>query len=346
MAYFTFDRANKKNYKTRGDYGVRVARPGYDAEICAQNQLIFNSNWPILQIAKVIDLDKKPSYDYMFWDTTNECWVENPDTTGLSIAYTMSLHSASVDKNNLVFTSVAQGFFNSSYQLKYWRFSYKKYHHGLGYVPFFFKSEEVSNIENKIILTSVDISKDVDYPYTEGALPLISKIGDYGISSTSCFNNPRVPGLCSNMFSKLVQCVKTEETSNWLIPAYEGATFGDKILCWSPFNKPSEVVAGEVNKYEAFLFSAYKCPFFERALAGNFFWERGASIDSDPFGGSLYYSRDLWVSMLSMSSDEGSLYDDAVAYSNIAQASEIRDDASLVILRSPMVSPEYEVVVV
>ena len=47
---------NEKNLKNRSDYGVRVARPGYDANNCAQNQLLFNSGWPILQIAEIVDM--------------------------------------------------------------------------------------------------------------------------------------------------------------------------------------------------------------------------------------------------------------------------------------------------
>lgn len=338
MADFSFDRTNRKKYKERGDYGIRVARPGYDANNCAQNQLIFNSNWPILQITKIIDLDKKSDFDYMYWDVDNSRWLEDADTEGLNI-YSASVDSVSVSKNSLVYTLTAESFFNSNHQQKFWRFKYKKYYHGLGYIPFYFKSEEVSGVGHKIILASVDISVDIDYPYTEGALPLISKIGDYGISSSSCFGS-RVPGLCSNMFSKLVQCVKTEETSRWLIPYEEGGTEGDKILCWSPFSNAGEIKKGEVNKYEAFLFSAYKCPFFDNGLANSFIREPGNAIDSDPFGNSLYYSRDRFVYMLALTAT--SRYDDAVAYTNLSQGSIIRDNASLVILRSPMVSPEYE----
>ena len=38
----------------RGDYGVRVARNGYDASTCADSDLLFNSGWRIIQIVKVI----------------------------------------------------------------------------------------------------------------------------------------------------------------------------------------------------------------------------------------------------------------------------------------------------
>lgn len=342
MAIFSFDKTNKKNYKKRGDYGVRVARPGYDAENCAQNQLIFNSSWPILQIAKVIDLDKKADFEYKYWDTQNKVWLDDADISGLSGSYGIYSSNIAVNKNHLIYTEEAVGFLERTapYTIRYWRFKYKKYYHGLGYTPFFFLSEEVSDTENKVILTSVDVSRDIDYPYTEGALPLISKIGDYGISSTSCFNNPRVPGLCSNMFSKLVQAVKTNESSRWIIPYEPGGTEGDKVLCWSPFDKESEVVEGEVNKYEAFAFGAFRCPFLEMGLAENVINFGGEGVDSDPFGNSLYYSREAYVHMVGLT--ENSLYDSAVAYTNLGQAPILRDDASLVILRSPMVSPEYE----
>lgn len=337
MAVLDFSKTNKNNYKNKGDYGVRVARPGFDAENCAQNQLLFNSNWPILQICKVIDLDKKADYEYKFWDIANQAWVDNPDTSGLDVRYVISINNVSVGKSNLVYTAIAEGLYNSSYQLKYWRFKYKKYNHGLGYVPFFFRSEEVSNIEKKVILTSVDISTDVDYPYTEGPLPMLTPNRDYGISSSSIFGG-KVPGLCSNMFSKLVQAVKTTETSRWVITDYSG---DEKILCWSPFSSAGEAKAGVVNKYEAFSFSAYNNPFFNANCYISFLDTPNDAINSNLFGDGPYFSRDAVVRMLALS-QSSSLYDDAMAYSNIEQNSLMYNDASLVILRSPMVSPEYE----
>lgn len=337
MPALDFSLTNKSNYKNRGDYGIRVARPGFDAENCAQNQLLFNSNWPILQITKVVDLNKNPNYSYMYWDLENEQWVENPDITGLTVSYTVSLSNVSISKNSLVYTAVAEGLFDSDYNLKYWRFKYKKYNHILGYVPFFFKSEEVSNIGDKVILTSVDIAKDIDYPYTDGPLPLLSTSKDYGISSSSIFGS-KVPGLSSNMFSKLVQCVKTTETSRWKISE-------EKKLCWSPFKNAGEFKEGEINKYEAFAFSAYKCPFLEAGIAGIFIDFPTNSMNTDPFSNSLYFTRNAVVSMLPIT-DSSSLYGSAAAYCNVGQTNDMYNDASMVILRSPMVSPEYEEVII
>ena len=338
MAVFTFDKANSNNYKKRGDYGIRVARPGYDAEKCAQNQLIFNSNWPILQIAKVIDLDKKTSYESIYWDIANKRWV-NSIPSGLSIHYYWSINKDTANKKFLFHTGMAYGHYDSNYNIKYWQFTYKRYAHNLGYVPFFFSSSYISNISNKVILSSIDISKDVDYPYTEGALPMISLPNDYGISSTSLFGK-NVPGLSSNMFSKLVQCVKTDETCNWKINSDTGqGIVTDKILCWSPFNNQDAIKAGEVNKFEAFAFSAYKSPFLN--LNNQDMIDYYDGIDNDPFdSNSLYYSMDAYVGVLAL--QDNSLYNSAVAYSNFSPNAPHRDNASLVILRSPMVSPEYQ----
>lgn len=343
MAIFSFDKTNKKNLKARGNYGVRVARPGYDAESCAQNQLIFNSNWPILQIAKVIDLEKKPNAKTAYWDIANRRWVENPDLRGLTKTsfyydeYISTGYKVICSGRNSLYYTYDFGAYASGYQYKYYYFDSYEYKHNLGYVPFYFVSEEVSSVENKVVLTSVDISKDVDYPYTEGALPLISKIGDYGISSTSCFNNPRVPGLCSNMFSKLVQAVKTNETCRWLQQGQYGDGY-DRILCWSPFNSEDEVKAGKVNEFEAYIFTATKCPFIRPDGGFSFLYSMG--IDSNPFAkNELLYYRDYTVGMIGLTDD---MLADAVAYTNLSQTSTFRDDASLVIFRSPMVSPEYE----
>lgn len=352
MAVFTFDKANSKNYKKRGDYGIRVARPGYDAENCAQNQLIFNSNWPILQITKVIDLgDGRPNegpdaewdpiiydYDKIYWDLTNHRWTDTLPSGLQSLGY-WSINRVSVNKTHLIYSAGAKIFGeyeNNRYVRKFIEFNYLRFYHGLGYPPFYLDSHEVSDLDRKVILTSIDVSKDVDYPYTEGPLPIIKTAKDYGISSSSIFGR-KVPGLSSNMFSKLVQCVKTEETCKWEVTSDDVT---DKILCWSPFSKGDEIKAGEVTKFEAYTYSAFKNPFFISGQVDDFL-SMDENMNSDPFNENhLYYDRDLVVYMLAM--EESSSFGNAVAYTNFSTAASYKDDASMVILRSPMVSPEYE----
>lgn len=353
MAVLDFSKVNKKNLKNRGDYGVRVARPGFDAEYCAQNQLIFNSNWPILQICKVIDLGDLGILDedtgeigavdgceYKYYDVANGEWLDSLPA-GLTKAGYVYMRDVSVSKNHLFYSIDARSYNNSGHTRLVWEFRYKKFRHGLGYVPFFFNSEDVSNTSGYVILTSVDIATDVDYPYTEASLPMISTPGDYGIKSASIFGS-KVPGLCSNMFSKLVQAVKTTSTSQWLIPI--DSANNEKILCWSPFNKVADAKPGVVTNFEAFAFSAYKCPFLTSDLAQTWYFTVGDAVDTDIFGDKLYYSRNTITGLLALTAS--TIYDDAMAYSNIEQVPYLYDDASLVILRSPMVSPEYQEVII
>ena len=186
-------------------------------------------------------------------------------------------------------------------------------------------NENVGSVGAKLIFPYYDDMKSQEKSYS---------IQHAGIK----FREERTPYVYGpyheNMFSKLVQCVKTTETSRWIIS-------GEKKLCWSPFKNAGEFKEGEINKYEAFTFSAYKCPFFEAGIAGVFIYSPSDSINTDPFSNSLYYTRDVIVSMMPIE-DSSSLYSSAAAYCNVGQANDMYNDASMVILRSPMVSPEYE----
>lgn len=347
MAVLDFSKTNKPNYKERGDYGIRVARPGYDAEICAQNQLIFNSNWPILQITKVMDINldeltASGKLDHKYYDYTNDEWID-AIPAGATRSGSGVLGSGIKLSKNYVWVSDGGTtyFVASDNHHTYLDIGYKKFYHGLGYVPFFIMGSMVgAKVDyttyagtGPVILTSIDIAKDIDYPYTEGALPLLNPIKDYGIKSTSEFG-PNVPGLCSNMFSKLAQAVKTTKTSRWEVDTGDGV---EKYLCWSPFKSAGEVVSGEVNKYEAYVFNAFGSPFINPGFYSQY---HNTKLAEDVFGEGLYYA--ISVPRMLALTDSPSLYSSAAAYSNFEPVIQNYKDASLVILRSPMVSPEYE----
>lgn len=339
---------NKKNLRERSDYGVRVARPGYDANNCAQNQLLFNSNWPILQIASVIKMDNftnESVYEYRVTTTVinTDTWeqISGSDVT----TYPSEPPAGYTSTNTFYFDPYEYGI---DYRLievnrKFVRkplagdrtsyiypnethtegnirttitktcvlTPYAKKQHRLGFVPFFMMSADISDVSGYIVLFSVDISKDVDYPYTEQALALLSPATDYGIKSSSKFGS-RVPGLCSNMFSKLVQAVKTEETST---------RYNDDLRSiWSPVKSAEEAKGGELLPYEFYSF------------IGNS--DSNAGID-----GGAYYARDY---PFYMSRYNGASLVDAWAVSTTSFQSWVSTKNSLIVLRSPMVSPEYE----
>ena len=45
---------NTSNVLAKGDYGIRIAKAGFDARNAADNDLLFNSAWPSTQIVKVV----------------------------------------------------------------------------------------------------------------------------------------------------------------------------------------------------------------------------------------------------------------------------------------------------
>lgn len=338
---------NKKNLTERANYGVRVARPGYDANNCAQNQLLFNSGWPILQIAEVIDIRGltpidiceysvittviKTSTGELVSETESISYPSEPPSgynnvqthyygpdemigeyqsisvnrryikkavAGTRTTYNYPQESSTSGEYTTIITKIC--FVNP----------YIKKTHRLGYTPFFMTSDMVSNIDGYVILFSVDISKDVDYPYTEKPLALLSPATDYGIKSSSKFGR-KVPGLCSNMFSKLVQAVKTQETSTSDL---------DRRAIWSPVESASDAKGGELLPYEFYSFIGET--------------ESGRGID-----GGVYYRRD-WP--FYMTRYNGASLNDAWAVSVGSFQTPIDTKNSLVVLRSPMVSPEYE----
>ena len=344
---------NKYNPKERSNYGVRVARPGFDASTCAQNQLLFNSGWAIMQIAEVVDFRNQPA-QYLYIMTTNTTVYdsatgtynfseESEEVSSAPSGYnsendfeTSFFHDVLVNKRYVLKSAGATyhiyyypaeqttvGTVTTTVSKRCSRYSVYKKAHGLDFVPFFAKSEWLSGVSNCVLLFNIDIRRDVDYPYTEEALPLISKTGDYGIKSESIFGD-NVPGLCSNMFSKLVQAVKTEETVQGDRDMGGGAS--DTRAIWSPVNTddPNEVPAGAFLDYEIYAFVEDKY-FSVPDDGGEYYREQPVQYMSGSFGGA---AQDAW----------------AVTTSSFQSMME--DKNSLVALRKPMVSPSYEEITV
>lgn len=356
MAVNWLSRANKSNYQNRGDYGIRVARPGFDASSCAQNQLIFNSGWPIMQIMAVVDMSKattsypitkNTTVTYMVGTmsggafvpesttvTTTEEEVSSvpsglPSSTVTESLTDMSAYSINkkyIKRRTGVTTYYDGGTTTESGDLPnnkkfvrdtvivYVKKEIKTTRHRLGFTPFFFPASSLlGGNSNYVILFSIEITKDVDYPYTEAPLPMISPVRDYGIKSTSIFGS-RVPGLCTNMFSKLVQAVKTTKT----------ATYNDgenNIVFWTPLAKDTNLAnvgSGVLKPYEFYAF---------------------VGDGNNTQDGGQYYTR-FAPHYISYASSTTATPMDAYMVGVFGQ--DTQANGVLVVLRSPMVSPEYE----
>lgn len=325
---------NDTNLKSRADYGVRVARPGYDAYTCAQNQLVFNSSWPIVQITKVINLSKDVATSQMCvgLDYSDLGWREYRETLpdGVVATYTDANTVYTVGKNYIWVIVKREYFYTSDYMKQWTRFTYKKLYHGLGFVPMFYRSEYISELEGKLVLTSVDLTTDVDYPYTEEATMFLGKTNDYGITSESVFGK-RVPGLRSDMFSKLVQAVKTEESS----------TAKYHSIYWSPLSREGDFKEGCLMPYETLGFYGYNNPF----MMGDIVWASGEEGNVQEklagWGSDGPYYTDTMI-VRGVSKDNSYEMKDAFAFTDRGQSVGDSARSSLVVMRSPMVSPEYE----
>lgn len=324
MDYRWLPQCNTKKLKERGDYGVRVARPGFDAERCADNLLIFNSGWPILQLCAVIDFDK--SNEIM------ERVYLNDGTIVSEVPEGYELVSDTDDDQRWGRFGVCSKYCRMYSETRYYMNQeydfiesvvYKKMPHYLGYAPFFIPADDVSGTSsNKVFLFSIDIETDVDYPYTDQPLPLVSVPDDYGMKSESIFGS-KVPGLSTGQFSKLAQAIKTQETAVFV----EEET-GTKIPIWSPLESaPSDdLTSSAIEPFEAYGF----------AVVGT------ATADGtiyDDIDGGYYISRTPRAIGDTLDSGEQSY---PYAYAMGAQGVENYKKSSLVVLRSPLVSPEYE----
>lgn len=348
---FDLKTCNTPRLRKRADYGVRVARPGYDANECAQNQLVFNSNWPIIQIAEVIDLNKDVETRYVWINqtyTSGSVTREWSETEPAGITYSGGNERVgfSVGKNYIWYQTYLQTGTDSNN--KVWRkITYKKIYHGLGYPPMFYRSEDISSISGYLIITSVDLSVDIDYPYTEGATMFLGSLSDYGIAGSSKFGK-RVPGLRSDMFSKLIQAVKTEKTSN--SPHYGLPPGGSEpiiiseagTLYWSPLKK-LENYEGCLEPYEAVGYYGFNNPFGEADVLTS----DGTILAGFGTDGPYYRDDQAIIRAVPYSgTPSGSIFGDGVAFTNMGQATYGSKYASMVVIRSPMVSPEYEEIVV
>ena len=301
----------------RGDYGVRVARKGYDASTCADSDLLFNSGWRIIQIVKVISEKNKRIHIDETQDLPSTYVLIKETVQGVGN------WNCAVDEKWFYLPTVVYQYLNrSTGQYEFKRKQYKIYH-GLGYCPLFFKSEFCADVPGYYLLTNINIRQDVDYPYTNAPSQYYGGTSDYGIKSKS-YHRAEMPepgetrgcGINTSIQSKMVMAVKTEISQ---APDYEEGGEMHKVPC------PSWCVPSDSNAqtttlkdYEAFGFFAFN-------QGGNFYDTENQPLMEYPVG---------W----SWSGGEGERY----TLVDQAGAAITKAKKSLVILRSPMVAPDVE----
>lgn len=287
---------------SRGDYGIRVARKGYDASICADSDLLFNSGWPIIQIVKVISEENKKIYI----DETQDI----PSTyipTGVVRIDGIDNWNCGVDEKWFYLPKELTDYYDSATGRLVSLAKQYRIYHGLGYIPLFFKSEFCADVPGYYLMTNIDIRKDVDYPYTSAPSKYYGGTSDYGIKSKSYTRNQmpspgetRGCGINTSIQSKLVMAIKTEKSKTKDKTTSSGGG-EEEALCpsWAiPDNSNAQIT--KLSDYEAFGFYS---------ADGKIFQECPVLIAKD-----IYAFVDVMPG----------------------------DKSSMVILRSPIVAPDYE----
>lgn len=214
----------ERTLRDRGDYGLKIARKGYDLRFAADNQLLYNSAFPVLQIVEFItddtDWEVVSTGSYTFWSeysgVTSTRWKHSMRRLhGLGHPPMIAPLSAS---------GWTSGDKNISWDLKY--IYYEK--------TFITETEYNAFISSDaptgtFVVFNIDIDTDVEYPYVDDGMDTEwGQKYDYGIKHllTDDVNSmdPADLGLNANVQSMLVVAVKvaTIEDKNRNIYLPEG----------------------------------------------------------------------------------------------------------------------------
>lgn len=336
---------NKSNRVKQGDYGVRVARYGYDANICRDGELMFNSNWPILQIVKMIDANKEPYY----FGSTEEPVVTSSKPYRLVDIRTTNVFG--VDKSKIYTKADVceyqytdnRGVIHLFYRLKLYGFT-----HNLGYTPMFFRETDFNwgnaALGNRMVLTGVDITNDVDYPYTSSPMIRSSVYrSDYGIRSKADYagkfpktgSNVGV-GFDTSIMGKQIMAVKTEKSKDNSSPV---------CVYYPPKdNDKKYIMSGDKFEYYAYVSNM--------AIVSGVKWlmSEFMVVDNEPKPidvgfGNIYFEWNTISLPYEVSAGGGSVKSIEgmmVAPPELANLPTEFKKQSLVVVRMPMVSPDVK----
>lgn len=171
---------NTTNLLPLADYGIKISKAGFEAVNGTDNDLLYNSSWPSIQIVKVV---ATPT-----WGDVVSHGLEFPPlailTGGSNSIYGRAMEGLTVDDTNVYVPSANGG--------------------------------ESAN-DGSVIIYNVDITRDVDYPYTDVASENVDYIPDYGVKMVKSgldieSTDMRDYILHSRCGSPLVLAVKTQET--------------------------------------------------------------------------------------------------------------------------------------
>lgn len=194
--------ANKSTLIGRRNYGMKIAMPGFDAQYAGDNQLLFNSSFPILQIKILAEL-------YALGATSAEASNGGEfigTTSGSNDRVYRWYHGLGYPPFFLVLNQSGI-MFSANYMVD------EQYIYRRGD----WTGAPVRD-GSRVLLCPIDLEQDIEYPYTAKPLeaPMFNEL-NYGFKSVEFgsieddnFNNL---GIDMRLQSQMLLAVKTYETS-------------------------------------------------------------------------------------------------------------------------------------
>lgn len=205
--------------RARSDYGLKVAKRGYDVTYATDNQLLYNSSFPVLQIIEYITADTQweivETGSYQQWNgfsgTLTTYWRHN----------VRKLHGLGYSPMVVAFGYNA---FSLATKLE-WNTKYIYSSHDFSTEADYNAFIASGAPTQSAIIFGIDIETDVEYPYTDDGLETEwGQQYDYGIKHILTDNpdtlDPKDLGLNANIQSIMAVAVKVATNANPNVSVY------------------------------------------------------------------------------------------------------------------------------
>lgn len=204
----------ERTMRSRGDYGLKIAKRGYDARYASDNQLLYNSSFPVLQIVMYLtaatqwEITRTGAYTY---------WNEYNGTTSTRYRHNMrKLHG--LGHPPMVIPLFAGGWSSPDPNIT-WNDKYIYYDRDFATLAEYNAFISGGSQTGTFVVFNIDIETDVEYPYLDDGIETEwGQQYDYGIkhilTDDQNTKNPMDLGLNANIQSMLVVAVKVATQAN------------------------------------------------------------------------------------------------------------------------------------
>lgn len=202
-----------RTLRARSDYGLKIAKKGYDVFYAKDNQLLYNSSFPVLQIIDYITADTQ-------WEVTEtgsyQYWSEYDGS--LSTRYRHSMRRL----HGLGYPPMVIPFGNTTFSVQdrlTWNSKYIYFDKSFNTVTEYNNFIAGGSKTPDAIVFGIDIETDVEYPYVDDGLDTEwGQTYDYGIkhmlTDDTSTKDPTLLGLNANIQSIMAVAVKVATKDN------------------------------------------------------------------------------------------------------------------------------------